>query len=245
MIRNVRRERARSNYKQRSDKNYFKSKMADASSDILFDSIRFVLSNWTVLQLAVEHGFGGKDTSEKAEWMVNVINQVLRENETIENYELEDYIEEILFNEFHTVAEDGSLPKVVQKLCTFQRLWKEGNTKQIQQEISSAPIQKLTRCIKSKAATSDSDSDDDDDNDTNEAGAQALCNGHHEINRTNISSVNVSQQLNDLHISDKNTQPEPSCLQTETRANERSSIQSQTQDQDEEGWEVVRRSKKR
>lgn len=54
--------------------------MADANSNILFDSVRFVLSNWTVLQLAVEHGFGGKDTGEKAEWMVNVINQVLREN---------------------------------------------------------------------------------------------------------------------------------------------------------------------
>ena len=54
--------------------------MADATSDILFDSVRFILSNWTVVQLAVEHGFGGKDTGEKAEWMVNVINQVLREN---------------------------------------------------------------------------------------------------------------------------------------------------------------------
>ena len=54
--------------------------MADASSDVLFDSVRFVLSNWTVLQLAVEHGFGGRDTAEKAEWMVNVINQVLRDN---------------------------------------------------------------------------------------------------------------------------------------------------------------------
>ena len=57
-----------------------KSKMADASSDILLDSVRFILSNWTVVQLAVEHGFGGRDTAEKAEWMVNVINQVLREN---------------------------------------------------------------------------------------------------------------------------------------------------------------------
>ena len=58
----------------------YKSKMADGSSDILFDSVRFILSNWTVLQLAVEHGFGGKDTDEKTEWMVNVINQVLKEN---------------------------------------------------------------------------------------------------------------------------------------------------------------------
>ena len=36
--------------------------------------------------------------------------------ETIENDELEDYIEEILFNEFDTMAEDGSLPKVRGKL---------------------------------------------------------------------------------------------------------------------------------
>lgn len=35
--------------------------------------------------------------------------------------------------------------------------------------------------------------------------------------RTNNSSV--SQQLDDLHISDKNTQCEPSCSQTETRGN--------------------------
>lgn len=32
--------------------------------------------------------------------------------DTIENYELEDYIEEILFNEFDTMVEDGSLSKV-------------------------------------------------------------------------------------------------------------------------------------
>lgn len=162
-------------------------------------------------------------------------------SEIIETYELEDYIEEILFNEFHIVAEDGSLPKVVQKLCTFQRLWKEGNAKQIQQEISSAPIQKRTPCVKSKEVTSDSDSDDDDND--NEVGAQALCNGHCKDGRTNNSSV--SQQLKDLHISDKNTQCEPNCSQTETRENECSSIPSQTQDQEEEGWEVVRRWKKR
>ena len=57
-----------------------KSKMADTSLNILYDSVRFILSNWTVLQLAVEHGFGGIDSREKAEWMVNVVNQVLQEN---------------------------------------------------------------------------------------------------------------------------------------------------------------------
>ena len=46
--------------------------------------------------------------------LLNAVNTLF--SETIENYELEDYIEEILFNEFHTMAEDGSLPKV--RICT-------------------------------------------------------------------------------------------------------------------------------
>ena len=55
--------------------------MADGSStNVLIDSVRFVLSNWAVLQLAVEHSFGGIDSREKAEWMVDVVDQVLREN---------------------------------------------------------------------------------------------------------------------------------------------------------------------
>ena len=43
---------------------------------------------------------------------LNAIINVLFVTDTIENYELEDYIEEILFNEFDTMVEDGSLSKV-------------------------------------------------------------------------------------------------------------------------------------
>ena len=57
-----------------------KYKMADANPDILFDSVHFLLNNWPVLQIAVQHGFGGKDSQEKADWLVSVIDQVLREN---------------------------------------------------------------------------------------------------------------------------------------------------------------------
>jgi len=224
--------------------------MAEANSDILFDSVRFVLSNWAVLQLAVEHGFGGADSREKADWLVNVVNQVLRDNETIENYELEDYIEEILFNEFHTMAEDGSLPKVVQKLCTYHRLWKEGNTTQIQQEISSAPRTKLPQFVKKEDEDGESDSDDDDDDEGQGRGAQALCNGYCETMDNSATSSTVSQQLDQLRISENSTECQSNCLLTETRGNQSqndlSSSQSQTQpDQDEEGWEVVRRSKRR
>lgn len=43
---------------------------------------------------------------------LNAIINVFLVTDTIENYELEDYIEEILFNEFDTMVEDGSLSKV-------------------------------------------------------------------------------------------------------------------------------------
>ena len=72
---------------------------------------------------------------------------------------------------------------MVQKLCTYHRLWKQGNTSQIQQEISSAPVTTLPKFVKEKATANESDSndDDDDDEDRQERGAQALCNGHHEV----------------------------------------------------------------
>ena len=47
---------------------------------ILLDSVRSVLGSWTVLKLAVQHGFGGIDSEDKAEWLVEVTNQVLRDN---------------------------------------------------------------------------------------------------------------------------------------------------------------------
>ena len=53
--------------------------MADGG-DILVEAVRFVLNGWTVLQLAVQHGFGGLESAEKANWMIDVIVQVLREN---------------------------------------------------------------------------------------------------------------------------------------------------------------------
>ena len=53
--------------------------MADGG-DILLEAVRFVLSGWSVLQIAVQHGFGGPESAEKAEWMMDVVEQFLREN---------------------------------------------------------------------------------------------------------------------------------------------------------------------
>ncbi|XP_068702998.1 pre-rRNA-processing protein TSR2 homolog [Montipora foliosa] len=218
--------------------------MAGANPNILYDSVRFILSNWTALQLAVEHGFGGADGREKAEWLVSVVDQVLRENDTIEVYELEDYIGEILFNEFNTMAEDGSLHQVVQNLCDYHRLWKEGNVEQIRQQISSPVVKQLPKFVKEEASENGSDPSDNDseDGDVEETGAQAICNGYHEDYGNNSTTLN--QRLDLLHTSENGTPQHLNNSTTEMRETSCGDSQMQT-DEEEEGWEIVRRSKRR
>ena len=90
-------------------------------------------------------------------------------------------------------------------------MWKQGNTAQIQQEISLSPITKPPQCVRKRSAATQIDSDDDDDDhhhhDEDNMGtreAQAVVNGHDD-------SSTVSQQLDRLHISQNSTQS-PSSL---------------------------------
>ena len=99
--------------------------------------------------------------------------------------------------------------QIVQKLCSFHKMWKQGNTAQIQQEISLSPITKPPQCVKKRLSATQIDSDDDDDDDDDEDNmgtreAQAVVNGHDD-------SSTVSQQLDRLHISQNSTQS-PSSL---------------------------------
>ena len=54
---------------------------------------------------------------------------------------------------------------------------------QIQQEISSTPIQKFTPGVKSKAATTESDSDDEEDDHDVQGlrGTEVPCNGNQKV----------------------------------------------------------------
>ncbi|KAH1187997.1 pre-rRNA-processing protein TSR2 homolog [Mauremys mutica] len=78
--------------------------------------VRAVLGSWAALQIAVEHGFGGAHGREKAEWMVGAVEQYFHSNAALEPDEVEDFLAEVLNNEFDTIIEDGSLAEVSQQL---------------------------------------------------------------------------------------------------------------------------------
>ncbi|XP_039221992.1 pre-rRNA-processing protein TSR2 homolog isoform X1 [Crotalus tigris] len=90
--------------------------------------VQAVLDSWAVLQIAVENGFGGAHSQEKAEWMVGAVEQYFESNVDLEPEEIEDFLAELMNNEFNTIIEDGSLAQVSQQLCLFFRQSHQGDT---------------------------------------------------------------------------------------------------------------------
>ena len=69
---------------------------------------------------------GGPKSKQKAEWMVDVTENWFYLNSEIENYEVADYLEQIMNNEFSLRIDDGSLLQVgtyvteYYKICTTE-----------------------------------------------------------------------------------------------------------------------------
>ncbi|KAM7045152.1 pre-rRNA-processing protein TSR2 homolog isoform 2-T2 [Molossus nigricans] len=74
--------------------------------------VRAALEAWPALQIAVENGFGGVHSQEKAEWLGGAVEEYFFRNADLELDEVEDFLGELMTNEFDTVVEDGSLPQV-------------------------------------------------------------------------------------------------------------------------------------
>lgn len=90
--------------------------------------------------------------------------------------------------------------------------------------------------VKDVSDASDGDSGSEIEEERNR---DVYCNGHHEDSRSSNSTV--SQTLDQLHISENGTNEQLSNSETEN-TEPSSSLQIPT---NEEGWEVVRRSKRR
>uniref|UniRef100_A0A663ES33 Pre-rRNA-processing protein TSR2 homolog n=1 Tax=Aquila chrysaetos chrysaetos TaxID=223781 RepID=A0A663ES33_AQUCH len=71
--------------------------------------VRAVLGGWAALQLAVAHGFGGPQSPEKATWLAGALQEFFAQNAELGEEEVEEFLAEVMDNEFDTAVEDGSL----------------------------------------------------------------------------------------------------------------------------------------
>uniref|UniRef100_A0A673GQY1 Pre-rRNA-processing protein TSR2 homolog n=1 Tax=Sinocyclocheilus rhinocerous TaxID=307959 RepID=A0A673GQY1_9TELE len=86
--------------------------LTSSTRELFSEAVRAVLETWPVLQIAVDNGFGGAYSQQKAEWMVDALQQYFVDNDELQQDEVEDFISDLMNNEFDTVVDDGSLPQV-------------------------------------------------------------------------------------------------------------------------------------
>ncbi|KAM9258084.1 LOW QUALITY PROTEIN: pre-rRNA-processing protein TSR2 homolog [Morus bassanus] len=82
------------------------------------EGVRAVLGGWAALQLAVAQGFGGPRGPEKAAWLAGALQDYFTQNAAGEE-EVEEFLAEVMDNEFDTSVEDGSLRQVSRELVTL------------------------------------------------------------------------------------------------------------------------------
>ncbi|XP_077863481.1 pre-rRNA-processing protein TSR2 homolog isoform X2 [Saccoglossus kowalevskii] len=179
------------------------------------------------MQLAVQHGCGGPHSMEKAVWFVTAVEQWFQENSDIEQYEVEDFLAEVLNNEFDTIADDGSLPHVSRLICKYFHLCKQGKDVEVISSLQEAPNSQLPVCVQMNGQDEEMDED-----------SRGTClNEHNTLARLGGMDLCSEESKDDK----PSTSTDDNSIRNDDTEN---SITGETVAQDD-GWTVVKHSKKK
>ena len=112
-------------------------------SDNLFHSaVDAVFQNWMALQVAVANDAAGPQSADIPKWMVSGTVQWFNENKNLEYHEVEDFLAEMVNQEFNVLIDDGSVTETSKLVCDFHRLCslsKEDCEAEIKQRLQALP----------------------------------------------------------------------------------------------------------
>ncbi|KCV71612.1 hypothetical protein H696_01030 [Fonticula alba] len=139
---------------------------AEQRENLLAEAVGLVFSSWSLLQVAVANEWGGHESREKAEWLEEVLVEFVTTNKQIEQFDVEDFLFDILGEEFSCVAEDGSVEAVSKTVCKIWDELKEDTLTGLEGLRARAPA--AARVVAQAIQTteiqdSDSESDGDDE----------------------------------------------------------------------------------
>ncbi|XP_061195396.1 pre-rRNA-processing protein TSR2 homolog [Saccostrea echinata] len=193
--------------------------MTSGENTLFPAAVATIFDSWTVLQLAVNQGFGGAESREKAEWMITAVDQWFRENKDIEVYELDDFLADVMNTEFDTIVEDGSLSQISTLICRVYKLCCEGKEDEVREQVQCLPKAAVQNC--SRVAGNDEEEDDNEEDSSDRQGgsnlSQASCNGGLSNGTDNTS----------------------------TQGGKEESKEEKMETEEEEGWTTVHRGKRR
>ncbi|KAM3872296.1 pre-rRNA-processing protein TSR2 homolog [Diretmus argenteus] len=132
-----------------------------AAREAFREAVRAVLGTWPVLQIAVDNGFGGVYGQQKADWLADVVQQYFYDNADLQQDEVEDYITDLMDQEFNTVVDDGSLPQLSSQLCQLFAQYQQGALEQLRQTVNT--LTKKTDRAKVTAASTAADEEESEE----------------------------------------------------------------------------------
>ncbi|XP_016323795.1 pre-rRNA-processing protein TSR2 homolog isoform X2 [Sinocyclocheilus anshuiensis] len=187
--------------------------LASSTRELFTEAVRAVLETWPVLQIAVDNDFSGTYSQQKAEWMVDALRLYFIDNDELQQDEVEDFISDLMNNEFDTVVDDGSLPQVAQQVCEMFQQCQQDRLTEVREQIKQL-IQKKSagRAKATPAKTPAAAADDDDDESQDEA---MECDGGAD-----------GASVNGAAVKEQHLPP-----------------QAASHEEEDDGWTVVRRKK--
>ncbi|KAJ1674393.1 rRNA accumulation- protein [Spiromyces aspiralis] len=137
------------------------------------EGIDHVFAKWTALLLAVENGWGGPDSQEKRDWMVDMVVDLFdQKGKNVEPEDIEDRLIQIMSDEFNTVLDDGSAETVSQIIYKLYHECIHGNHSTVDRLLKERTERESkgigAQTLNQSRAAPDNDADDDDDDDDEE-----------------------------------------------------------------------------
>ncbi|XP_023028422.1 pre-rRNA-processing protein TSR2 homolog [Leptinotarsa decemlineata] len=101
--------------------------------------IKHVFSNWTGLKLAVEHSMAGPNSKEVALRCLSQLEDYCLHNSDINEDDIQDFLDDIMDENFNTVFEDDSTRDIGVILCRFLQLLRAGDEAACESEYHKLP----------------------------------------------------------------------------------------------------------
>ena len=130
-------------------------------------SVALVLAAWPALTLAVRNNWGGANSSEKRDWFAGAVAELLDATPDADAAYLEEFLLQVMNDEFEVNVEDGSGEEVAEKILEHRVLMKEGHFGAVDamvvewQQRQQAGADKTQMIAEGKGANQEVDSDED------------------------------------------------------------------------------------
>jgi coenzyme F420-reducing hydrogenase delta subunit len=179
------------------------------------EGIGSVLRQWTALELAVFHQWGGANGKERAEALKNELVEIFLAPEKVYKDDISLILEDYLETEFSTICEDGSPDELGELFCSMWRQCLDGNYTMVTDILAKEYMRH--EVITQSQGLSAGDIDDGESDD--EEGAEGMEDTVAEQTQTALQQIQEENQMEEV---------EPEVPKV-----------------DADGWEIVDRSQKK